>query len=51
MARGLFAVLESELETEVIPAADENLERVEELEAQVAQSLALNIFTTCPDLI
>ncbi len=38
MARGLFAVLESELETEVIPAADENLERVEELEAQVAQA-------------
>ena len=38
MARGLFAVLESELENEVIPAADENLERVEELEAQVAQA-------------
>ena len=38
MARGLFAVLESELEEVVVPAADEKQERVEELEAQVAQA-------------
>ena len=36
MARGLFAVLESELETEVVAAPE--VERVEELEDQVSQA-------------
>jgi cell division septum initiation protein DivIVA len=37
MARGLFAILEDELSGEIVPENAEQRERVEELEAQVAQ--------------
>ena len=37
MARGLFAILEDELSSEIVPENAEQQERVEELEAQVAQ--------------